>query len=444
LKLSIIRPYLILGLNNSRDQRTPRPFLEHKNAKENVMRNRALFLAVLSSFVLLPLASLFAASAPAEAATPACQFRLGFLQLQSQIPDIVGNCLDNDYVNVTNGDTNQDTTNGQLVWRKADGVLAFTNGANSWVVDPNGNVQERDNDERFAWEFNGDGLPVVGQSTPAIDGPCPVPPIPVVAVENFYGNLVQQLGGQCISLVSIITDPLADPHEYQPTANDAKSYQTAQFIVENGLGYDDFSDKIIATLSQKPTVLNVGQMLGLPVTSNPHVWYNPTYVGQIIQAINTNLDAVNPAAASYYDNQAAVFNQRKLAGYNASLALLKGQYAGVPVGATESIFVYLAQATGLNLLTPPAFMDAISESNDPTAKDIATFQNQITTHQIKVLVYNSQTITPVTDQLKALAIANNLPIVGVSETMPLDAQTFQGWQANQLQNLIRVIGGLGN
>jgi zinc/manganese transport system substrate-binding protein len=400
-------------------------------SKEIVVRRVIVAVAFLVS-------QLGPATAASVAGTSGCQFQLGFLALANLIPTQVGSCLDNESFNPDNGDTLQHTSGGLLVWRKADNWTAFTDGFQTWINGPHG-LQQRPNNERFAWEFNADGLPVVGQAASTVNGPCPVTPTAVIAVENFYGNLLGQLGGQCVSVTSIITDPLADPHVYQPTASDAKSYQTAQFIVENGLGYDDFSDKLIGTLTQKPTVLNVGAMLGLKVGDNPHVWYSPSDVDKIVQAITANLKQVNPGAGGYFDSQASFFQNGALAPYHAALQQLQKQFKGVPVASTESIFVYMAQATGLNLVSPPTFMDAISEGNDPTAQDLATFQNLITSHQIKVLVYNTQTVTNITDQLKAMAIANKIPIVGVSETMPLDAQTFQGWQATQLQELIKAL-----
>ena len=279
-------------------------------------------------------------------------------------------------------------------------------------------------------------------ATYAANGPCPTKPITAIAVENFYGNILKQLGRQCVNVTSVLSDPSADPHEYQPTANDAKSYQAAQLIVENGLGYDDFSDRIIATLSRKPVVLNVGNMLGLKVGDNPHVWYSPDYVEKIAQAMTEALKQTAPSAGSYFDGQAGVFSN-SLAPYRAALAQLQTRFNGTPVGSTESIFAYMASAAGLSLVSPPAFMKAVSEGNDPAARDLALFQDQITKHQIKVLVYNTQTVTNLTDQLKTMATTNNIPIVGVSETMPLDATSFQDWQTSQLRQLIKALAGNG-
>ncbi|MBV8716969.1 MAG: zinc ABC transporter substrate-binding protein, partial [Chloroflexi bacterium] len=161
-------------------------------------------------------------------------------------------------------------------------------------------------------------------------------------------------------------------------------------------------------------------------------------VDQIRAAILAKLKALNPQASAYYDAQSAALDQ-EFATYHNLINQINSKFANTPVGATESIFVDMAYTTGLNLISPPEFMNAVAEGNDPSARDVAMFQNQITNHQIKVLVYNTQTVTSLTEQLKAMAQQNNIPIVGVSETMPLGAQTFQGWHANELQLLLQAL-----
>jgi len=362
----------------------------------------------------------------------------GFAQLTAQIPDIVGTCNGAEAVHPELGESSQPTTNGRLLYRTVDGIVSFTDGTRTWVLDPSGQVQTRNYAERFSFEFNGDGLPLVGQSSADVNGPCPTSPVRVLAVENFYANITNQVGGQCVSTSTILSDPDADPHEFQPTANDVRSYQGAQLVIENGLGYDDFSDKVLTTLSQQPALIRAGDVVGLQVGANPHVWYSAGYMDQIRGAILTQLKQLNPQAAAYYDAQAAVVDQR-FAAYRNLIEQIASQYGGTAVGSTESIFVDMAYTTGLNLITPPEFMRATSEGNDPTARDIAAFQNQITGHRIKVLIYNTQTVTSLTEQLKALAVQNGIPVVGVSETMPLSAQTFQGWHATELELLRQAL-----
>ncbi len=121
-------------------------------------RLSALLLALLVT--LAPSAAM-----PAPVGAAGCQFELGFLTLQQAIPDVVGSCLTNVQYDPANGDALQPTTGGLLVWRKFDNFTAFTDGYNTWLNGPFG-LQTRLNSQRFAWEFNPDGLPIVPPPVP--------------------------------------------------------------------------------------------------------------------------------------------------------------------------------------------------------------------------------------------------------------------------------------
>ena len=388
--------------------------------------------------LILVLAVTFLLPSVSAAAQAACSFHGGFAQLQGLIPDRVGTCTADEQYRPDQGLSTQQTSTGTLIWHSVDGAISFSDGSHTWVLDPNGQVQVRGVNERFPFEFNGDGFPPAGQADSGSAGPCPRQPVAVLAVENFYGNLVQQLGGQCVIVTVILSDPDADPHAFQPTAGDIRAFQTAALVVLNGLGYDDFADKALGTLSKQPAIVRAGDVLGLPVGANPHVWYSAVYVDQLKAAITAKLEQVAPDATSYFDTQASALDQ-SFGAYRQLIGQINGQFGNVPVGATESIFVDMAYTTGLKLLSPPEFMRAIAEGNEPTAQDIAEFQNQLKGKQVKVLVYNVQTVTPITEQLKGMARDANIPIVGVSETMPGGAQTFQGWQAGQLRLLLSAL-----
>jgi zinc/manganese transport system substrate-binding protein len=388
--------------------------------------------------LILVLAVNFLWPAVPAAAQASCSFRGGFAQLQALIPDRVGSCTADEQYRPDQGLSTQQTSTGTLIWHSVDGAISFSDGFHAWVLDPTGQVQVRGVNERFAFEFNGDGFPLAGQATSDINGPCPRPPVAVLAVENFYGNLVQQLGGQCVNVSVILSDPDADPHAFQPTAGDIRAFQTAALVIMNGLGYDDFADKAVGTLSKQPAVVRAGDVLGLQVGANPHVWYSAGYIDQFKSAITSKLKQVAPDASSYFDAQASALDQ-SFGTYRQLIGEINGQFGNAPVASTESIFVDMAYATGLRLLSPPEFMQAIAEGNDPAAQDIAEFQNQLKGKQVKVLVYNVQTVTPITEQLKSMARDANIPIVGVSETMPVGAQTFQGWQAGQLRLMLNAL-----
>jgi zinc/manganese transport system substrate-binding protein len=264
--------------------------------------------------------------------------------------------------------------------------------------------------------------------------------IQIVAGENFWGSLVSQLGGTHVQVLSIVTDPNADPHEYESSAADARAFAHDNYTVINGAGYDDWAVRIMqANPNPSGKVLNVADLLGKKAGDNPHFWYSPTYVNMTVHQMYKDLTNIDASNAEYYHQQYVSLNA-SLSEYNAVVSNIKLKYAGTKVASTESIFEYLADATGLNLISPPSFMEAISEGNDPTPQDIATFQQQLQTRSVKVLVYNSQTATPITDNLKSLAAQKCIQTVAISETVqPPDAQ-FQTWMKGELIALQTALG----
>ena len=270
----------------------------------------------------------------------------------------------------------------------------------------------------------------------------------VVAGENFWGSLASQLGGTHVNVTSIVSDPNVDPHEYEGNAANARSIANACFVIVNGAGYDTWALNLIAA-SNTPhqTVLNVQELLGLPVDTNPHLWYSPYYVNDTVRAMYKDLVNIDPANAAYYKQQYAALNSSLWNSYMEQELIIKQQFAGAPVAATEDIFVYMANATGLKIVTPPSFMQAVAEGNDPSSQDVVTFQNQLNqgNQSVRVLVYNEQTVTPLTQSLLALAAKNEIPYIRISETIQPPNLTFQAWmqaELAQLQNALNA-GALG-
>jgi zinc/manganese transport system substrate-binding protein len=258
----------------------------------------------------------------------------------------------------------------------------------------------------------------------------------VVAAENVWGSIASQLGGDRVSVTSIIDNPNADPHDYEPTTEDARAMAAANFVIENGVGYDPWAQRLIdANPVAGRDVLDVGTLVGEPTDGNPHRWYSPSDVQQVIDAITSEYAKLDPADVSYFDQQRSTFETTGLAQYHGLISEIKTKYAGTPVGASESIFALMAPALGLNLITPSSFLTAISEGSEPTAADKATIDHQISSHQIKVYVYNSQNATPDIQRQIDEATAANIPITTITETLFPAGATFQTWQVAQLQAL---------
>lgn len=270
--------------------------------------------------------------------------------------------------------------------------------------------------------------------------------IQVVAAENFWGSLVSQIGGSHTNVTSIVTDPNTDPHEYESSSADARAIATACLVIINGAGYDAWAlNEVSATNSPHQTVLNVQLGLGLSADVNPHFWYSPYYVNATVRAIYADLVKIDPGDSTYYKQQYAKLNSSLWSSYMKQELIIRQEFAGTSVASTESIFVYMANATGLNIITPPAFMQAVSEGGEPSAQDIATFQNQLNggNTTVHVLVYNAQTVTPLTQSLLVLATKNGIPYIGITETIQDRNYTFQDWmqgEVGRLQNALSPEG----
>jgi zinc/manganese transport system substrate-binding protein len=214
----------------------------------------------------------------------------------------------------------------------------------------------------------------------------------------------------------------------------------AHLAIVNGVGYDPWAQKLLdANPVSGREVLNVGHLVGVKAGDNPHRWYSPANVQRVIDAITAAYKRLDPDHASYFEARRRHFDTVGLAQYHRLIAQIRSRYAGVPVGASESIFAPLAQALGLRLLTPSGFLDAISEGSDPTAADTSTVGRQIAERQIKVWVYNSQNATPDVKRLNQAARAKGIPVATVTETLTPENASFQDWQTRQLKDLAQAL-----
>jgi zinc/manganese transport system substrate-binding protein len=257
--------------------------------------------------------------------------------------------------------------------------------------------------------------------------------IEVVAAENFWGSIAAQLGGTHVHVSDIITSPGADPHDYEPTAQDGRAIASANLVVLNGIGYDPWASKLAAANPSSSRIdLTVGSVLGLPDDANPHRWYNPSDVQAVVTELVADYRRIDPADAAYFDRQRAAFETTALAPYLRALAEIRAAYAGTPVGASESIFAMLAPALGLDLVTPPGFLRAISEGTEPTAADKRTIDEQIRDRRIAVYVYNSQNATPDVQAQISAARARGIPVTTITETLTPATASWEQWQTTQL------------
>jgi zinc/manganese transport system substrate-binding protein len=262
----------------------------------------------------------------------------------------------------------------------------------------------------------------------------------VVAAENVWGSIAAQLAGNRARVESVIVNPGTDPHDYQPTASDARTMAGAELAIVNGIGYDRWASRLLAANpSGGRVVLDVGKLLGLQDGDNPHQWYSPVSVRRVVDAIVAGYDRLDPAGSAYFAARKRRFLTRSLARYDALRAKIRKRFAGVPVGYSETVFEPLGKSLGLDLLTPPGFPKAVAEGTEVSARDTQTVDRQVRDHLIAVWVFNSQNVTPEVRRVNAIARSRQIPIAPVTETLSPETLDFEQWQVAQLETLLAAL-----
>ena len=264
--------------------------------------------------------------------------------------------------------------------------------------------------------------------------------IQAVGVENEYADAIRQIGGDRVAVTAIETDPNTDPHSFEASPSIARAVASASLVVENGLGYDAWIDKILAA-APSPTrkVVDVQRILGLPdTTPNPHLWYDPATMPKVAAAIAADLASLDPSASSGYRVRAQAFD-RSLDPWRRAIAAFRAKFGGTEVAVTEPVADDMLQAAGCDILTPFSLQAAIMNGTDPSPQDITAQDALFAKHEVKVFVYNQQVTDTLTQSFLALARKNHVPIVGVYETMPTPGFTYQSWMVAEVSALQRAV-----
>lgn len=264
-------------------------------------------------------------------------------------------------------------------------------------------------------------------------------PVKVVAAENFYGDVAAQIGGADVAVTSILTNPDQDPHLFEASAETAKALSDARVVIVNGVDYDPWMEKLLkANKAAGRKEIVVAQLVGHKAGDNPHLWYDPAYVKAAAKALVADLSAVDPAHKADYEKGEAQFLE-SLKPLDAKIAEMRKTYAGQPVTASEPVFGYQAGLIGLKVHNEK-FALAVMNNAEPSASEVAGFENDLKGRKVKAMLYNAQASEPAVQRLVQMAKDNQIPVVGVSETEPTGS-TYQQWMLGQLQALDSALGG---
>lgn len=295
-------------------------------------------------------------------------------------------------------------------------------------------------------------------------------PIAVLTSTNVWGDVVAQVGGDLVEVTSVISEPSADPHAYQSTARDQLALSKAALIVQNGGGYDDFMQTMIASAGTDAPVINAVDVSGLAGDDhgsdgepsghaddpgatasghaeeghdhgefNEHVWYDLPTVGTVADAVAEQLATIDPDQASTFRANAAGF-RASLADLTTQVDQIRADHDGAPAAITEPVPLYLLEAAGLDNVTPVEFSEAIENETDVPAAVMDRTLKLFSGKQVAVLVYNEQTSGPQTEQVVEAAKTNGIPAVPVTETLP-DGQDYLSWMKANIQALSQALGG---
>lgn len=294
-------------------------------------------------------------------------------------------------------------------------------------------------------------------------GDCPTEPVNVVVSVDQWGSIISQLGGACANVTTVLASSSVDPHDYEPAPSDAVAFEGAQLVVLNGGHYDEWAAKLAETSAPDAAVINAVELSGHEEvgheeagheepghdhehksehdhdhgSANPHVWYNPTAVNAVSDAVTAELSKLSADGAGYFAERRSEFAS-SMKPYDDTIAAIKNGATGKTYAASESVFDDMAAALGLADRTPEGYQVAAANESEPSPADLDAFLGLLSDRGVDVLIYNTQTEGSVPEKIRAAAEQAGIPVVDVTETLPPEAKTFQDWQVAQLDALAKA------
>jgi len=263
--------------------------------------------------------------------------------------------------------------------------------------------------------------------------------IAVVAAENFYGDLAQQLGADRVAVTSVLSNPDQDPHLFEATPGVVRQIAAAQIVVYNGAAYDQWMENVLkVTPKSGRAVIVAADLAHKKAGDNPHFWYDPATMPTVATAIADALSATDPAHKDEYNARLKIF-LASLAPLNEKIAAIRDRYSGTPVAATEPVFGYMAAALKLKMGNG-LFQAAVMNDTEPSASAFASFEDDLKMRRVRVLFYNKQAVNNLVQHLVEIARVANIPVVAITETCP-SGLSYQDWMMNELSATEKALAG---
>ncbi len=255
----------------------------------------------------------------------------------------------------------------------------------------------------------------------------------VVAAESVYADIARQVAGPTMPVSAILRNPAGDPHQYEPSPSVARAVAGAAIVIENGIGYDSWIDRLPAdTKNPNQHRIVVADLLHRQPGDNPHLWYDPSAMPVLVRALTQDLASNAPADRAAITSRADAA-LASLAILQARILVLRQKLAGLPVAATEPVFGPMLAALGL-VDHHARFELAVMNGTEPRAGDVASIEDDLRAHRIRALITNAQATDTEAARLAGVARAEGIPLVAITETLP-PGKTYQEWISAELTAL---------
>ena len=254
--------------------------------------------------------------------------------------------------------------------------------------------------------------------------------VQIVAVENFYGKIAEQIGGSSVVVTSILKNPNQNPHEFQTDAATVKAIASADILIYNGLGYDDWVEKLLRVNGRPRCVaIKVADLIRVKTGKNPHIWYSPETISMLAARLAQILD--KSAAVEAFEKSMQPLREK--------ISALREKTFGLKVTATESIFGYMACSLGWEMLNYD-YQQTVVNNAEPCFQQSVNFEKALTEGQAKVLFFNSQVQNPSAKRMQSIAKRHGIAVVGITETQPHHFPSYVDWMLWELSMIERVLG----
>ena len=219
------------------------------------------------------------------------------------------------------------------------------------------------------------------QTAPAAPAPLP---LRVIASFSILADITKQIAGPRAEVTSLVSAG-TDAHVYQPTPSDAQRLAKAELIVINGLGFEGWTERLIAASGARAPVVVASQGIAARMLAgrpDPHAWQSLVHARRYVENIRAALTAARPAQATEFAQRAASYLGR----IDALDAAARARFAAIApderrVISSHDAFGYLGDAYGIRFFAP----QGRSTEAEASAADMARVIKQIRAQRIRAV-----------------------------------------------------------